>query len=734
MKLKTILLIIAYLCIANAVFTQVTGSVSYRDGGKIVPLSGANVYWYATQIGTVTDVSGKFIIEKPENARLLIVSYVGFTTDTIAITRKSQHIEVVLTESNLLDEVTVGERANTTTFDRLDPLVTQKINDGELKQAACCNLGESFETNASVDAAYSDAGTGAKQIKLLGLSGRYVQMMTENIPNFYGLATPYGLEYVPGPWMQSIAISKGTASVVYGYEAMTGQINTWYKEPHHKADNFYLNLLANDAGKTEINTDFTYRLGKKVSGMLLLHGGYDWTENDHNNDGFMDMPLVKRYFLFNRYNAEWKPGFESKFGVKLLYEDRSGGQLSDMLNPYVISIDTRRAEAFFKSGYTFAGEPLQSLSLISSWSYHDQKSIFGNTLYNASQQSFYVNSIFTSEIGSSEKHSMQAGLSYKFDNYTENLNEDNFDRNESVPGAFVEYSFAPTAAFKVVTGARVDYHNLYGWFFVPRMHLRYKIAPLTTLKASVGKGIRTPAVLAENAYLLASSRTMVISTDLLPEVAWNAGGNIMQQIPVGNREITLVADFYRTSFVNQVVVDLDEDINRVLFYNLEGQSYSNVAQIEIMYPFIKGMDFTAAFRYNDVKQNIGGVLREVPFTSNFKALLSASYKTPLKKWQFDFTSQFNGGGRIPSTLENPEFYQRETRFEPYVILNAQITKYFRKWELYAGVENITNFVQHNPVIASEDPWGEYFDAAMVWGPLHGRKFYLGIRYAINRNV
>ncbi|MBP7464510.1 MAG: carboxypeptidase-like regulatory domain-containing protein, partial [Bacteroidales bacterium] len=209
MKLKTILLIIAYLCIANAVFTQVTGSVSYRDGGKIVPLSGANVYWYATQIGTVTDVSGKFIIEKPENARLLIVSYVGFTTDTIAITRKSQHIEVVLTESNLLDEVTVGERANTTTFDRLDPLVTQKINDGELKQAACCNLGESFETNASVDAAYSDAGTGAKQIKLLGLSGRYVQMMTENIPNFYGLATPYGLEYVPGPWMQSIAISKG---------------------------------------------------------------------------------------------------------------------------------------------------------------------------------------------------------------------------------------------------------------------------------------------------------------------------------------------------------------------------------------------------------------------------------------------------------------------------------------------------------------------------------------------
>lgn len=734
MNLKTILIVAINLCLFSMLEAQVSGFVYYREGAKKIPLQAANVYWEGSRTGTVSDASGAFSLEKSTKKNLLIVSFVGFKSDTVQVDNDAKMLEIILDESIVLDEVTIRERGNTTSFDHMNPLVTQKINGGELKQAACCNLGESFETNASVDAAYSDAGTGAKQIKLLGLSGRYVQMLTENIPNFYGLATPYGIEYVPGPWMQSIAISKGTASVVYGYEAMTGQINTWYKEPSPKADNFYLNLLANNAGKTEINTDFTYRVGKRMRGMLLLHGGYGWIENDENNDGFMDMPLVKRYFVFNRYNVNWKPGFESKFGVKYLFEDRTGGQISSMVNPYVISVGTKRVEAFFKSGYTFQGEPNRSLALIASWSYHDQKGIYGSSLYNAAQQSVYINTIFTADLDANEKHSIQSGLSFKLDNYDENLNVQAFDRSEYVPGVFAEYSFAPTAAFMVVAGARADYHNLFGYFFAPRMHLRYKVAATTTLKASVGKGIRTPAVLAENAYLLASSRNMVIANNLLPEIAWNVGGNIIHQIPVGNREITIVADFYRTSFVNQVVVDLDEDVNTVSFYNLEGQSYSNVAQIEVQYPFIKGMDFTAAFRYNDVKQNIGGILREVPFTSNYKALASASYKTPLNKWQFDFTSQFNGGGRLPSTAGNPVFYQRAERFEPYVILNAQITKFFKTWEVYAGVENLTNFVQHNPIIASENPWGEHFDAALIWGPLHGRKFYLGVRYVINKNI
>ena len=140
------------------------------------------------------------------------------------------------------------------------------ISSAELSRAACCNLGESFVTNPSVDVTYSDAATGAKQIKLLGLSGTYVQMMTENIPNYRGSAAPYGLGYVPGPWMQSIQVSKGSSSVKNGYEAITGQINVEFKKPQlPEADWFSANLFASSTNRYEANADATVKLSKRWS-------------------------------------------------------------------------------------------------------------------------------------------------------------------------------------------------------------------------------------------------------------------------------------------------------------------------------------------------------------------------------------------------------------------------------------------------------------------------------------
>lgn len=734
MKLKTILLTPSFIILYLFAQAQVTGKVYYKEGQKSVPLIGANVYWQGTQEGTATDNNGSFSTEKPASTNVLLISFVGYGTDTIVVNENNRYLEIILTKTVLLDEVTIGERNSSSTYARLDPIGTQQLTGEELKKAACCNLGESFETNASVDANYNDASTGAKQIKLLGLSGKYVQMLTENIPNFYGLATSYGMEYIPGSWMNSIAISKGTASVSYGYEAITGQINTWYKEPDKKADYFYLNLLGNTAGKTEINMDGSFNISKKVSSMILIHGGYDFFQVDHNNDGFMDMPSVKKYILFNRYNIHWSDDFETKIGVKYLFDDRTGGQLPDMVNPYQILIRTNRLEAFLKSGYFFANKSAGSVAFISGYSYHNQNGVYGNKLYNAFQNSIYTNVIYSTELGSSEIHSFQSGASYKYDAFNENLNDSVSLRQELVPGVFAEYTLKPSAAFTGVLGMRVDYHNLHGFFYTPRMHIRYKVTGTTTLRATAGSGTRTANALAENSYLLASSRRIVFSEELKPEKAWNIGGSVIQEFPIGNRTLTLIADFYRTWFINQVVIDMDTDVHEVNFGNLKGNSYSNVGQIEVQYPFIKGMDFTAAFRYNDVKQTIGDILMKVPFTSRYKGLLSLSYKTPLKKWQFDITSQFNGGGRIPSTAQNPVYYQRADHFDPYTILNAQITKYFKVWEIYAGVENLTNFVQHDPIIASENPWGESFDGAMIWGPVHGRKFYIGIRYAIERDI
>ena len=740
MKNKSFFILLLFALLPFMVFAQLSGKVNEKIDGKDIPLTGVNVYWHNKSNGTTTDANGFFSIEKSESSNLLIISYIGYISDTVFVSNLDfrNQISVILESSTLLDEVTIGERKEGNHISRLDALSTQTITGEGLKHAACCNLGESFETNASVDAAYSDAATGAKQIKLLGLGGKYVQMLTENIPNFYGLASSYGLGYIPGSWMKSIAVSKGTSTVSYGYEGITGQVNTWYKEPGTHNDYLFLNLLASSSGKTEINADASFNISSKVSSMLMIHAENNWLKHDRNKDGFLDMPAIKQYNLFNRYTIHWNPYFTSKFGIKLIDEYRGGGQtefdhskLWSEQSQYGIGIATQRAEFFWKSGYTFKTKVASSLALISGVTYHKQDAFYGNVLYDAIQYSGYVNVIYNTQI-SNAKHNMGVGISYKYDDYNERLNGMPLLRTEHVPGAFIEYTYKPIEQITVIAGFRADNNSIYGLFTTPRLHIKANLTGSTILRASVGKAYRTASVLAENSYLLASSRNIIIANNLDAEEAWNAGTNITQYISVGNRTITLLAEYYRTEFVNQLVVDLDTDKDQISFYNLNGESFSNIWQIEMQYPFVKGVEFTAAFRYNDVRQTIGEELREMPLTNRYKGLLSISYKTPLNKWQFDATTQFNGPGRIPSTSGNIEEYRRLETYEAYMVMNMQISKFFKHWEVYGGVENLLDFVQTNPIIAADMPWGDNFDASLVWGPIHGRKFYLGIRYNIPR--
>jgi outer membrane receptor for ferrienterochelin and colicin len=610
----------------------------------------------------------------------------------------------------------------------------ENIAGEELCKAACCNLSQSFETNASVDAAYSDAATGAKQIRLLGLSGRYVQLMTENFPNYYGLSTPFGLEYIPGPWMEAIQVSKGTAAVINGYEAITGQINIEYKKPK-ESEPLYVNMLVNDKGRTEINLNGRWIINDKWSAMLMTHHGWSLKKNDVNNDNFLDHPLVDRQLLFARADYKNK-GYTSRIGVKYFYENRLGGQMNydpDISNldqpAYGININTNRYEAFWKNGYVIPEMKSTSIAFINNMSYHEHDGIYGKNEYNANQISYYGNLMWQSIIVN-HHHTYNAGLSLKYDKYDEQLNDLPLIREEIVPGAYAQYSMDLENGLSAIAGIRVDHHNEFGMFYTPRFHLKYKPNGITVIRASAGKGWRTANILAENSFLLASSRTMIIDNDILPEEAWNSGISVTQYFHVRNREWTISAEYYRTWFQNQLVVDIDSDVDYVHFSNLDGKSYSNTYQIELSAPLIKGLSLRTAYRFNDVKQSIGGELLEVPLTSRSKSFITTSYKTNLEKWQFDVTAQINGGGRIPSTAENIEIYQREESFDAYPMLHAQITKFFKTWSIYLGVENILDYRQENPIIAANDPFGNNFDAAMVWGPLEGRKFYLGLRWEI----
>ena len=729
-KIYSIIFNVLFVLTLNA---QVSGIV--YDNSDKKPMFGVNIWWKNTNIGTTSDIYGKFELSKPKESNKLIFSFVGYNTDTIEVLKNNQKLEVFLNSNIILDEVIVGERRSGTHYSRMEVGNVQTISGAELCKAACCNLSESFETNASVDASYSDATTGAKQIRLLGLAGKYVQMMTENIPNLYGLSQPYALGYIPGPWMESIQVSKGTSAVINGYDAITGQINIEYKKPK-TSDALSFNQFFSSSSRAETNIDVSFIVNPKWSTMIFAHSQNDFLEVDDNKDGFMDMPKMRQNILFNRwdYLGEY---LTIRFGAQYIDEVRKSGQTSKFLknneitNPYKIFLGTKRFQGFYKMGYVFPKKDYKSLAMVSSFTYHDQNSIYGKTNFDATQQSVYLNIIWQSAFAGNEDHKYNAGLSFKYENLNQLLKDSTMLNQEIVPGGYFQYTANFPFNLHLIAGLRTDYHNQEGFLITPRLNIKYNITGALSWRASVGKGYRYANVLAENNYLLASSRKFIIAPDLKLEEAWNFGSNITWYIPIGNRDMTINAEFYRTQFVNQIIADF-ESVREVKFYNLDGKSYSNTYQIEASYTILKGLDATVAFRYNDVKQTIGGKLLEAPLTNRFKGLLTMSYKTPLEKWQFDFTTQLNGPGRIPSTEGNPVDYRLETEFSSYYIMNVQVTKYFKFWEIYLGVENIFNFVQKNPIIDAINPYGDYFDSSLIWGPIHGRKFHIGIRFALEK--
>lgn len=737
MKLKIFAIIVLITLSSQGLRAQISGTVYEIADGDKQSLFGANIFWKNSNIGTISDMNGNFKIEKAPNTDTLIISFVGYNTDTLIIPDKKKNIEVTMTSGELLSEVTVTERAVGSRYMRMETGNVQNISGEELCKAACCNLSESFETNASVDAGNTDAATGSKQIKLLGLAGKYVQFLTENIPNLYGLSQPYALGFIPGPWMSSMQISKGTSTVINGYDAVTGQINIEYKKPRN-SDKLSINLMGSSHGNLEGNIDAPIKVGEKLSTQIFAHAQNRFFKMDRDDDNFYDSPKITQYNFFNRWDYFGK-NLTLRFGIKYIDETRQNGQLStehasydttqDKL--YAIKIHSRRGEAFVKCGYVFPEKDYQSIAMIVNFVTHYQNSFYGNNIFDANQNSLYANILWKSAFDKNEKHTYTAGVSMKYENSNQILNSITMADIEAVPGVFFQYT-GHFGNFSLIAGIREDYHNQYGFLTTPRLNLKYDFNEWITLRASAGRAYRKANVLGENSFLLASSRKIVIHDDLDIEEAWNYGATLSAHIPVKDRQISITAEYYRTDFVRQIVADFETPC-LVEFYNLDGKSFSNTYQIEASYEILQGWDLTAAFRYNDVKQTIDDILVESPLMSRFKGLLTTSYKTKLGKWQFDFTAQFNGPGRIPSTATNPEEYRRDEKFKAYNIFNAQVTKFFKRWSIYVGVENIFNFKQKNPIIAITEPFGKYFDSSLIWGPVDGRKIYLGIRFSIDKD-
>jgi outer membrane receptor for ferrienterochelin and colicins len=718
--------------------TEVSGIVNELSSAQeFVPLPFVNVYWSGTAHGTVTNEQGEFKLSRHGSGdHPLVFSFVGFANDTILVPANQNKVNMVLSSGEELDEVTISKRMGGAYISKLKPIKTEFITVEGLQKLPCCNLSESFENSATIDVGYSDALTGAKQIKMLGLAGIYSQMMFENIPFLRGLESAFGLNYVPGPWMESIQISKGAAAVINGYESTSGQINVEYKKPEN-SDPLFVNLFANSIGRMEANITSAIKLNDKWSTMILAHGSTMQNKIDRNRDGFMDIPLSRQVNVFNRWKFNPEGNLRVQLGLNVMDEQRDGGQQGfdyerdrGTSNNYGIRINTRKYHGFGKIGLLFPQKPYQSIGFQTSATFYSQDGLYGLNSYLGDQKSIYTNLIYQSIIGNTN-HVINFGGSFQYDDYKESLNQSSFNRREIVPGIFSQYTYTNLDKFNGIVGLRLDHNSLYGLLVTPRLHMRYMIGENTSLRASAGRGYRSANVLSENTGVLASSRMLFFTESFRMEKAWNYGLNLTHDWALNNeKNINASLDLYRTDFQDRVVVDMDRDVAGVYFYNLDGRSYANSIQAQVSMEPIERFDITLAYRFSDVKSTINGTLKEVPLTSRYKGLLTLSYATPFRKWAFDFTGQLNGQTRLPDTQMNPVEFRKGDYSPQYVVLHAQISKRFKLFEIYAGGENLTNFTQDDPIVAENDPFGQYFDASMVWGPLLGRRYYAGIRYTL----
>lgn len=746
MHIKIIYLLLLVSLVAQGQNDVIKGKIVDENNENLI---GANVYWLNTNIGVVTNENGDFTIKKSNETTSLVISYIGYNIKKIDVVDDA-FLTVKLKAVEELATITVSKAKKSTEHAMFKATNVQTMRQEELLKAACCNISESFSTNPSIDVNYSDAVTGNRQIKMLGLTSPYILIAEENIPSVRGASQAYGLSFVPGTWVESIQITKGAGSVINGYESISGQINYEILKPANDIP-FFLNAYAGMGGRYEINTHFNTKYSDNLSSTLFVHGNTRLGKNDNNKDGFLDNPLGKQINILNRWqynNAE--KGIVSFLNFRYMNDEKQAGQINfnpetDKLttNAWGSEIDTEKIEISNKTGYVFPDMPYQSIGFQNSFQSHTQDSYFGLNQYNIDQKSFYSNLLFNSII-TNTKNKFSTGINFTYDKYKEfvavNFARD-FSRIDNSVGAFFEYDYDNLDNFQVVAGIRVDNHNRLGTFVTPRLHIRYNPWKDAVIRASAGRGKRAANIFAENQQLFATSRSFSILDNegnlygLNPEIAWNYGMSFIQEFKLFGKNSGIVLDFYRTDFQNQAVVDVDFSPQQAVFYNLEGKSVANSFQVEFNIELKKHFNFKTAYKYYDVNTDyiVGNLQKSLQAKNRFFANLS--YDTHIlekgQQWKFDATYNWLGKQRLPITTSNLPEYRLNDFGEAFGVVNAQITRTFSStFEMYVGGENIGNYKQNNAIVGSNDPFGAYFDSSMIYGPVFGQMYYIGLRFKI----
>lgn len=731
-----------WLCSPEAAHAQVsarlTGVVNgTAASGKREAVPFAYLSVVGQEASATADQEGHFTLVAQLTFPLqLVTSAIGFAPDTTIVNGAGEEITIRLSTVIELKPTEVVQRQAGTTLSLRSTVSTESIGAKELKRAACCDLSESFESNATVDVSYSDAVSGAKTIRMLGLDGKYAQISVENIPFIRGLSSNYGLTLIPGPWVNAINVSKGIGTAVNGPNAMTGQIDLCLADPG-TAPLLFTNLYINNQGRTELNVNAAQHLGKAGDNLIMVQGSLNQRDMDGNNDGFRDQPLSRRFNIMDRWL--FSNGKRTTQVIARYVTDARDGGNTDAHVPgegsgdrhYRAHVANEMGDLIAKNGWILR-DSTKSIGILTSFRNHTVSSEFGDRGYEGSQLSGYANVVYQQLLRKGNDQ-FKTGTSFQYDAYDERFRDSAFSRIERMPGLFAEYTRS-RKRFTLVAGLRADFNSFYGDAVSPRVHVKYDLGPLTTMRFSVGHGFRSANPLVENASALASSRNVVVEGRLKMERSWNFGASILHKWKWLGKKWALGIDVYRSEFTDQVVADLDRSPRTLAIHMLHGSSYANSVLADLQVDLSRTVRVKASYRWYDVRTSYDGILRERPFTPAHRGLVDLAYESRNDRWRFDVFTNIFGTARLPDTSENPEAYRLPGRSPSYATLNAQLTHVWGTLELYIGGENLASSTQTRQILAPEDPFGPYFDASLIWGPTQGAMVYGGFRHTFKRKT
>lgn len=739
----TILFIFSFTCYSYSQETQsvIKGKVSGIDAGIRSSLPGASVQWINTSVVTVTDSEGKFelTIENITDKRL-VVSMMGFYSDTVSAENK-RHVFINL-RSVTTSEILVEDDI-TSNFISKDVVKTEVLSQNEFKKASCCDLSGCFGSNSSVEVAVTDIVTNTKEMQILGLDGSYTQILLDGIPNMSGLTSKYGLNSIPGTLINKINISKGANSVLQGYESISGIINIELKD-FSSSEKFLFNGYMNDMLEKHVNTNYADKWNN-WSTLFSFHTAQESKRMDENADGFLDAPLVTRYMGYNKWKYEEShDGIMFDAAVQYVNEKRTGGQKGFNKEEkgsntiYGQTVDLNSFKVYSKIGKTFKNE--EQIKGFFSYDAYEDVSYYGITRYAAKQKSLYANVFFEKELFSDNM--IKGGLSYRYEIIDEDINFTHatnksyagaYNKKESIPGIFIEDVLTTMdKKLMVISGVRLDYHNKFNMPVTPRFLAKYEFSPETILRASFGTGFRTINLFNEYSNLLSSGRDIIVTEELNPEKVVNFGVNLVQYFTIGDVHADLVVDYYKTNFINKIIPDYNTNTSQVIFENLNGSASSDIFQIETNIKLFNSLELKNSYKYNLVKQTQNGIEEDAPFIPKHKILSNISYAFDENKWSANVSMNWFGRQSLPDTKSYPIEYQRPSESEPFAVFNAQLNKNWESFEFYAGVENIFDYKQANPIVSADNPFGQYFDTSFIWGPVKGREIYAGFRFKLLR--